>query len=191
MVKTVNGIPVKNLNHLVEILRDAKDEFITIECDSRFSETMVFPRAQMLAATDEILTDNGVRSQGSPDTLAVWNAKPCQVSGRKCRQEGGRISSSLALFWFRHILSPAMDDNSIFEPHLFQPLTGHVVTQPDGMSKSGMVVAIQKEFSLPVNFIGPGGPLDDLQPYAAKQFARALFEENHDAKRFAALASGV
>jgi hypothetical protein len=30
----------------------------------------------MLAATDGILTDNGVRSQGSPATLAIWNAKP-------------------------------------------------------------------------------------------------------------------
>ena len=30
----------------------------------------------MLAATDEILTDNGVRSQGSADTLSIWNAKP-------------------------------------------------------------------------------------------------------------------
>jgi len=76
VVKKVNGIPVKNLNHLVEILRDARDEFITIECDSRFSETMIFPRAQMLAATDAILTDNGVHSQGSPDTLAIWDAKP-------------------------------------------------------------------------------------------------------------------
>jgi len=76
VVKTVNGIPVKNLNHLVEILRDAKGEFITIECCSRYGETMVFPRLEMLAATDEILTDNGVRSQGSPDTLAIWNAKP-------------------------------------------------------------------------------------------------------------------
>ncbi|MEJ0090497.1 MAG: trypsin-like peptidase domain-containing protein [Limisphaerales bacterium] len=75
VVKTINGIPVKNLKHLVEILRDSKDEFITIECNSRYGETMIFPRAQMLAATDEILTDNGVRSQGSPDTLAVWNAK--------------------------------------------------------------------------------------------------------------------
>ena len=37
----------------------------------REGETMVFPRADMLAATDEILTDNGVRSQGSPDTLAI------------------------------------------------------------------------------------------------------------------------
>jgi S1-C subfamily serine protease len=75
VVKSVNGIAVKNLKHLVEILRDSKDEFITIECDARYGEIMVFPRAQMLAATDDILTDNGVRSQGSPDTLAIWNAK--------------------------------------------------------------------------------------------------------------------
>jgi hypothetical protein len=32
----------------------------------------------MLAATDEILTDNGIRDQGSSDTLAIWNAKPKQ-----------------------------------------------------------------------------------------------------------------
>ena len=29
----------------------------------------------MVAATEEILTDNGVRAQGSADTLAIWNAK--------------------------------------------------------------------------------------------------------------------
>jgi S1-C subfamily serine protease len=78
VVKSINGIRVKNLNHLVEILRDSKDDFISVECDTRYGETMVFPRAQMLAATDDILTDNGVRSQGSPDTLAVWNAKPAR-----------------------------------------------------------------------------------------------------------------
>ncbi len=75
VVKTINGVPVKNLNHLVEILRDSKDEFIRVECNNRYGETMIFPRAAMVAATDEILTDNGVRAQGSPDTLAVWNAK--------------------------------------------------------------------------------------------------------------------
>jgi hypothetical protein len=74
VVKSVNGIAIKNLGHLVEILRDTKEEFITIAFVGR-SETMVFPRAQMLAATEEILTDNGVRSQGSADMLAVWNAK--------------------------------------------------------------------------------------------------------------------
>ncbi len=76
VVKSINGIAIKNLNHLVQVLRDSKDEFITITFDARFGETMVFPRKEMLAATDEILTDNGIRSQGTPDTMAVWNAKP-------------------------------------------------------------------------------------------------------------------
>jgi S1-C subfamily serine protease len=75
VVKSVNGIAIKNLGHLVEVLRDAKEEFIVVEFASRGGETMAFPRTQMLAATEEILTDNGVRSQGSPDMLAVWNAK--------------------------------------------------------------------------------------------------------------------
>ena len=75
VVKTINGTPIKNLNHLVEVLRDARDEFIVFKFDGRGGEGLVFPRNEMLAATEEILTDNGVRSQGSPDTLAIWNAK--------------------------------------------------------------------------------------------------------------------
>jgi S1-C subfamily serine protease len=78
VVKTINGIPIKNLAHLVEVLRDAKGPFISFGFDQRGGETMIFPRADMLAATDDILTDNGVRSQGSPDTLAIWNAKPAR-----------------------------------------------------------------------------------------------------------------
>jgi hypothetical protein len=78
VVKTVNGIPIKNLGHLVEVLRDTKGRFITIEFDNRMGETLVFSRAEMVAATDEILTDNEVRSQGSPNTLAIWNAKSSQ-----------------------------------------------------------------------------------------------------------------
>jgi fused signal recognition particle receptor len=57
------------------------------------------------------------------------------------------------------------------------PLTGLIVTKLDGTSKGGMVVAIQKELGLPVKFIGLGEQPDDLQPFDAKQFARALFEE--------------
>jgi S1-C subfamily serine protease len=75
VIKTINGIQIKNLKHLVEVLRDSKDEFITIEYDSRRGETMVFPRAEMAAATDEILSDNGLRSQASADILPIWNAK--------------------------------------------------------------------------------------------------------------------
>lgn len=77
-VKSINGKPVKNLAYLVEMLRDSKDEFISIEFAMLGGETEVFPRAEMVAATEEILNDNDVRNQGSPDTLAIWNAKPAR-----------------------------------------------------------------------------------------------------------------
>lgn len=57
------------------------------------------------------------------------------------------------------------------------PLTGLIVTKLDGTSKGGMVVAIQKELGLPIKFVGLGEQADDLQPFDAKQFAAALFEE--------------
>ncbi len=60
------------------------------------------------------------------------------------------------------------------------PLTGLVVTKLDGTSKGGMVVAIQKELGLPIKFIGLGEQADDLQPFDAKQFAEALFEEREN-----------
>ena len=72
VVSTVNGVHIRSLAHLVAVLRDLKDENVVFEFESRNGEAMVFPRAQMVAATDAILTDNGVRSQGSADMLAVW-----------------------------------------------------------------------------------------------------------------------
>jgi S1-C subfamily serine protease len=78
VVVAVNGIPIRNLRHLVEVLRDAKTEFMIFDLDGKGGETLVFPRKEMLAATDEILTDNGVRAQASPDLLDVWQAKPAQ-----------------------------------------------------------------------------------------------------------------
>jgi fused signal recognition particle receptor len=61
--------------------------------------------------------------------------------------------------------------------HKAVPLTGLVITKLDGTSKGGMVIAIQRELGLPVKFIGLGEEPDDLQPFDAPQFARALFEE--------------
>jgi len=72
VVKSINGVPVKNLRHLVQVLRDLKEEFIVLAFARSGAESMLFPRKQMLTATEEILTDNGIRSQGSPDALAVW-----------------------------------------------------------------------------------------------------------------------
>jgi S1-C subfamily serine protease len=75
IVKSVNGTLVKSLAHLVALLRDLKDEFVTLDFENRASEAMVFPRAQLLDSTESILNDNGVRSQGSPDMMKVWEAK--------------------------------------------------------------------------------------------------------------------
>jgi S1-C subfamily serine protease len=71
----VNGDPVRSLTHLVELLRDQTGEFVTFEFEGVFTETLVFAHKEVLAATEAILTDNGVRSAGSPDTLKVWNAR--------------------------------------------------------------------------------------------------------------------
>ncbi len=77
VVKSVNRKPVKNLAHMVELLRDLKDEFVSFEFDARAGgETLVFPRTEIVNATENILTDSGIRSQASPELLKVWSAKP-------------------------------------------------------------------------------------------------------------------
>ncbi|HKC12111.1 MAG TPA: trypsin-like peptidase domain-containing protein [Vicinamibacteria bacterium] len=73
VVKAVNGTKIGSLRQLVEVLRDLRDEFVTFEFAGRGAESLVFPRKETMAATEEILTDNGIRSQGSPDLLALWN----------------------------------------------------------------------------------------------------------------------
>ena len=76
VVEAINGTKVKNLAHLVTLLRDSKDEFIVIDFATPTAETMVFPRAETAAATEGILSDNGIRAQASPELLTLWNAKP-------------------------------------------------------------------------------------------------------------------
>ena len=72
VLEAVNGIRIRSLAHLVAVLRDLKDEFVSFEFDQRGGESLVFPRAEMVAATEEVLGDNGIRAQGSPELLAVW-----------------------------------------------------------------------------------------------------------------------
>jgi S1-C subfamily serine protease len=72
VVDSLNGVKIRSLRHLVTVLRDLKDEFVVVQTDNRGGEAMVFPHKEMLAATEDILTDNGVRAQGSPDLLEVW-----------------------------------------------------------------------------------------------------------------------
>jgi hypothetical protein len=74
VVKAVNGIAVKNLRHLVSLFRDSKEKYLIIEFFDQQVDKLVFRRADLLNATETILTENGVRSQGSPDNMAEWNS---------------------------------------------------------------------------------------------------------------------
>jgi S1-C subfamily serine protease len=75
VVYSVNGTRIKSLAHLVAVLRDLKDPFVTFEFDQKGGEALVFSRPAIVSATDDILMDNGVRAQGSPDVLTVWQGK--------------------------------------------------------------------------------------------------------------------
>jgi len=75
-LKSVNNTKITSLHQLVELLRDLKDDYVVFDFYGRDLETLVFPRKDMLAATEDILNDNGVRTQGSPELMTIWSAKP-------------------------------------------------------------------------------------------------------------------
>jgi S1-C subfamily serine protease len=77
VVKEVNGTPIKNLKHLVELLRDCTDEYLRFRFMEEGSELLVFRREEMNQATNDILEDNGISAsrRGSPDVLKVWKER--------------------------------------------------------------------------------------------------------------------
>jgi len=52
---------------------------------------------------------------------------------------------------------------------------GIIITKLDGTAKGGVIIAVAEELNVPVDFIGLGESVDDLQRFDAKQFAEALF----------------
>ena len=66
-IESVNGVPIRNLEHLVRVLNEDESEFLRIRFGQRGSRTLVFDRKEMQEATEEILNDNGIRYRASPD----------------------------------------------------------------------------------------------------------------------------
>ena len=56
-------------------------------------------------------------------------------------------------------------------------VTGAVLTKLDGTAKGGVALAIASELGIPVKLIGVGESLEDLRPFDAEEYARALLEE--------------
>ena len=55
-------------------------------------------------------------------------------------------------------------------------ITGLVLTKLDGSAKGGIVFSIKRELGLPIKYIGVGEKADDMEPFDAKDFVKALFE---------------
>src|SRR5205085_10836314 len=69
--------------------------------------------------------------------------------------------------------------NGLRQALLFQEavdVDGIVLTKLDGTAKGGIALAIAQELGVPVKLIGIGEALEDLRPFDADDFARALLE---------------
>jgi len=62
-------------------------------------------------------------------------------------------------------------------------VTGVVLTKLDGTAKGGIVVAIHESLGIPIKLIGVGEQIEDLRPFEADVFARAIFGGEDDAAR--------
>jgi len=75
------------------------------------------------------------------------------------------------------VLDATVGQNALSQVEQFSKtagVTGLVMTKLDGTARGGILVAIAAKYSLPVHFIGVGEGVDDLSPFAAKEFSRAI-----------------
>ncbi|QEY17381.1 signal recognition particle-docking protein FtsY [Cellvibrio sp. KY-GH-1] len=78
------------------------------------------------------------------------------------------------------VLDAGTGQNAVNQAEQFRDaagVTGLVLTKLDGTAKGGVIFALSKKFSLPVRFIGVGESIEDLQPFAAEPFIKALFNQ--------------
>ncbi|HVZ54757.1 MAG TPA: signal recognition particle-docking protein FtsY [Pseudolabrys sp.] len=75
------------------------------------------------------------------------------------------------------VLDATVGQNALSQVEIFGKIagvTGLVMTKLDGTARGGILVAIASKFALPVHFIGVGEGVDDLAPFTARDFARAV-----------------
>jgi fused signal recognition particle receptor len=75
------------------------------------------------------------------------------------------------------VLDATVGQNALSQVEIFGKVvgvTGLVMTKLDGTARGGILVAIAEKLKVPVHFIGVGEGVDDLAPFSARDFARAL-----------------
>jgi S1-C subfamily serine protease len=74
VVGQVNGTRIRNLRHLVQTLRDVTGPYAEIDFPEKYVETLVLDRKEVLAAMEDILSDNNIGHPCSADLRGVWGA---------------------------------------------------------------------------------------------------------------------
>ncbi|MBM3521141.1 MAG: signal recognition particle-docking protein FtsY, partial [Alphaproteobacteria bacterium] len=75
------------------------------------------------------------------------------------------------------VLDATTGQNALAQADVFTKVagvTGLIMTKLDGTARGGILVAIAERFRLPVHAIGVGETIDDLQPFDAREFSRAI-----------------
>ncbi|MCQ2431437.1 MAG: signal recognition particle-docking protein FtsY [Clostridia bacterium] len=78
------------------------------------------------------------------------------------------------------VLDATTGQNAVIQAKEFKTaaeITGLVLSKLDGTAKGGIVFSIKEELNIPVKFICVGEQVDDLQPFVAEDFVRALFDD--------------
>jgi S1-C subfamily serine protease len=72
VVEEINGVKIKNLRHLVEVLSDCKEDFVTFGFAGERAEVLVLSRKDMAEVTREVMEENGISRRGSPELVKLW-----------------------------------------------------------------------------------------------------------------------
>lgn len=116
---------------------------------------------------DVLLIDTAGRLQNREELMAEL-AKVVRVIGKKLY---GAPHDTII------VLDATTGQNAVHQVEVFQKLaniSGIVMTKLDGSARGGVLVACADKFGLPVHAIGVGEAIEDLQPFNARDFARAL-----------------
>lgn len=79
------------------------------------------------------------------------------------------------------VIDAGTGQNAISQAREFQQavnVSGIVLTKLDGTAKGGVIFAIARQLGLPIRYVGVGEQIEDLRPFDAREFVKALFEED-------------
>ncbi|MGE0241806.1 MAG: signaling recognition particle receptor family protein, partial [Parvibaculaceae bacterium] len=119
------------------------------------------------AGTDILIVDTAGRLQNKANLMAELDKVV-----RVIRKQDASAPHAVLL-----VLDATTGQNAVVQADAFTKVagvTGIIMTKLDGTARGGILVAIAERFRLPVHAIGVGEGIDDLQPFDAEAFSRAI-----------------